>query len=312
LPEDYQKAVSILLKALPSELDSEKTDNDFGDFIYAPYNDFVAAYGRGKKNLKFSLKILREITKRFSAEDAIRFFINDYPREALVELTKWSKDKNYHVRRLCSEGTRPKLPWSQKIVLEPGEALQILDNLFFDKTRYVTRSVANHLNDISKIDPQLVITTLKKWQQSKRQDPKEMEFITKHALRTLVKQGNTKALALLGFHPAAEIQVKDFCLTTPQVKIGEVVEFSFTITAKEKAKLAIDYIVYFQSKNGTQNNKKVHKIKVIEMQKGEVLSIDKKHPLRANMTTRTLYPGKHALELQINGQSWGKKSFTLL
>jgi hypothetical protein len=157
----------------------------------------------------------------------------------------------------------------------------------------------------------MVITTLQKWQKSKRQELKEMEFITKHALRTLVKQGNTKALALLGFRQAAQIQVQDFCITTPQVKIGSAVEFSFMVVVEEKVKLVIDYVVYFQNKNGKLENKKVHKIKVLEMKSGEILTVTKKHPFRANMTTRILYKGAHAIELQINGQSYGVKEFLL-
>ena len=151
LPADYAEAVNILLKALPEPLNENRTDDDFGDFIYAPYSDFVAHYGCIEANLAFSLAALKEMTKRFSAEDAIRYFINAFPKETLKTLYAWTSDSNYHVRRLCSEGTRPKLPWSQKINIPPEDALPILHALFADKTRYVTRSVANHLNDIAKI-----------------------------------------------------------------------------------------------------------------------------------------------------------------
>src|SRR5215208_1703768 len=123
LPADYQEATSILLASLPPPNDNSKTDNDFGDFIYAPYADFVAKNGVSKKDLYFSLAALKEITMRFSAEDAIRYFINAFPTETMQELQKWSKDAHYHVRRLTSEGTRPKLPWSQKIIVSPEQAL---------------------------------------------------------------------------------------------------------------------------------------------------------------------------------------------
>ncbi len=312
LPQDYRQAVKILLKALPPELDPKKTDNDFGEFIYAPYNDFVAFYGREKIHLKFSLAALKEMTKRFSAEDAIRYFINDYPKETLAELQKWSKDKNYHVRRLCSEGTRPKLPWSPKIILTPGEALPVLANLFSDKTRYVTRSVANHLNDIAKTNPDLVIRTLVRWEKSKQQNLTEMDFITRHALRTLIKQGNKQALTLLGYDNAPKIIVKNFSLVSEEVAIGSAAEFSFLVLAEEDVNLLIDYTLFFQDKKGGTNNKKIHKLKQLVLQKGESISIKKKHPLRANMTTRQLYRGQHQIELQINGRSFGKVSFELV
>lgn len=157
LPDDYRKAVNILLKALPAPNDNTLTDNDFGEFIYAPYTDFVAQYGLAPQDLSFSLNAIREMTQRFSAEDSIRYFINAHPTQTLKELLKWSRDKHYHVRRLTSEGTRPKLPWAQKINISAHQALPILNNLFYDKARYVTRSVANHMNDISKAHPDLVL-----------------------------------------------------------------------------------------------------------------------------------------------------------
>jgi hypothetical protein len=127
LPKDFKEAVNILLKALPESLNENLTDDDFGDFIYAPYHDFVAHYGCSAEYLYFSLDALKEMTKRFSAEDAIRYFINKFPDETLKTLTEWSKDNNYHVRRLCSEGTRPKLPWSQKINIKAtDQAIQFL------------------------------------------------------------------------------------------------------------------------------------------------------------------------------------------
>ena len=115
LPQDYKKATTILLNALPVKLDESKKDDDFGDFIYAPYSAFIAAYGCKREYLHFSLKALREITKRFSVEFDIRDFINAFPKETLAMLKVCSVSKNYHERRLASEGLRPKLPWAKKL-----------------------------------------------------------------------------------------------------------------------------------------------------------------------------------------------------
>lgn len=312
LPEDYRKATAFLLKSLPPPNDNTKTDNDFGDFIYAPYAEFVARYGCTKEYLHISLKALKEITMRFSVEDAIRYFINAFPDETMAELQKWTQDVHYHVRRLASEGTRPKLPWSPKITINPEQALPILDNLFADKTRYVTRSVANHLNDISKIYPELALGTLKKWKDSAKQHPKEMEYITKHALRTLIKQGYAGAIAFLDFSTDPEVILSHFIIKSNPVNIGAAVEFQFTLTAEKDEQLILDYILHFATKTGKGISKKVFKIKTLSMRAGETITIAKKHPLRRNMTTRTLHPGKHTIEIQINGKKLAQKSFDLI
>jgi 3-methyladenine DNA glycosylase AlkC len=310
LAADYREAVNILLKALPPPLNEDLTDDDFGDFIYAPFHDFVAHYGCTETDLAFSLAALREMTKRFSAEDAIRYFINAFPKETLKTLNEWAKDPNYHVRRLCSEGTRPKLPWSQKIVIAPDDALPILNALFADKTRYVTRSVANHLNDIAKIQPETVLKTLKTWATSGRQKEAEMTFITKHALRTLVKNGHSEALDLLGVGDSSGITVSNLN-HDKTVKIGEGLAFAFDVISAETKNVVIDYIVHFQSKQGTLSNKKVFKLQTFDIEVGKVVSINKRHVFRAEMTTRTLYAGLHKIEIQVNGSILASFEFDL-
>jgi 3-methyladenine DNA glycosylase AlkC len=310
LPTDYQSAVTILLQALPAPNNPELADDDFGDFIYAPYTDFVAKYGCTQAQLAFSLAALREMTMRFSAEDAIRYFINAFPQETVQQLLLWSTDAHYHVRRLCSEGTRPKLPWAQKINIPITAPLPILDNLFADKTRFVTRSVANHLNDLAKIDPDLVIDILTKWRASGRQQPRGMEYITRHALRTLVKQGHPQALALLGFSAADQVSLTNFSVP-PQVKMDSELTFSFTVEAEAETDVIIDYILYFQSKLGKLSSKKVFKLTRLTLVKAKPVVITKRHLLRQQMTTRTLYTGEHAIEIQINGKVCAKATFLL-
>ena len=310
LPDDYIEATTILLKALPPELDPNKTDDDFGEFIYAPYGDFVATFGCTEEHLVFSLNALREITKRFSVEYAIRDFINHFPEETFEMLKACSLSNNYHERRLASEGTRPKLPWAKKLTTDYTKPIILLDNLYTDSTRFVTRSVANHLNDIAKIDAPLVIETLKRWKASKNQNDKEMNFIINHALRTLIKEGNSEALKLLGYHPNPSITIHNFQLTDIEVKVGEYLEFSFDIEAEEDEALIIDYIIYFQTKAG-KLSPKVHKIKKLSLKKSGKVSINKQHIFKANMTTRKLYTGEHRLVLQVNGQVYYDVSFHL-
>ncbi len=311
LPDDYREATTIMLKALPSELDTDKYDNDFGDFIYAPYGAYVAAFGCNKEDLDFSLTALREITKRFSVEYAIRDFINTFPEETLEMLKECSLSDNYHERRLASEGLRPKLPWAKKINIDYRKAVFILDNIFFDKTRYVTRSVANHLNDISKIDAALVVATLKRWKRSGKQEEKEMDFIINHALRTLVKQGDEDALVLLGYRKDPSIKVNAFALHKSEVSIGEALVFSFEIESKEEEHLLVDYIMHFRTKAG-KLSPKVHKFKKLSLLEGDSVKLDKKHHFKANMTTRKFYAGEHKVELQINGKIYASIKFDLL
>lgn len=310
LPKEYELAVEILLKSLPKELDSSKSDNDFGDFIYAPYSEYVTLYGCRDEHLKFSLLALREITKRFSVEFAIRDFINSYPKETLEMLSSCAMSYNYHERRLASEGLRPKLPWAKKLTLDHREPLVHLDQLFYDNTRYVTRSVANHLNDIAKIDAPLVIETLKRWKSSGKQDPKEMDYIINHGLRTLVKQGDEDALMLLGYVKEPNIRVSSFMVHTEYVIIGDSLIFDITLEAKEDTKLIIDYIVHFRTKAGTFSPK-VHKLKKIELKKDRTITLEKKHLFKANMSTRKLYVGEHKVELQINGVIYKEHTFIL-
>jgi 3-methyladenine DNA glycosylase AlkC len=311
LPPDYRAAVAILLKALPAPNNPDLADDDFGDFIYAPYADYVAKYGCTAEDLPISLNALYEITQRFSAEDAIRYFINAFPAETLAELLRWTTDPHYHVRRLCSEGTRPKLPWAQKITIPVTAPLAILDQLFADRTRFVTRSVANHINDMAKIDPDLAVATLARWQATQTQTPTEMAYIIRHALRTLIKNGNPQALALLGVSHLASVSVSHFDVPSA-VAMDTTLVFSLQITAQEETALIVDYILYFQNKAGQRSGRKVFKLKKLALAKGESVTLTKRHRLYENMTTRKLFRGEHEIEIQINGKSYGKRSFHLV
>ena len=171
LPEEFEEAAGVIGMALPPPLDPSLSDDDFGEFIIAPLGDYVARWGIGHENYQTSIDLLKELTMRFSMEGYIRPFLAEYPDETLSTLTTWADDPNYHVRRLVSEGTRPMLPWAPRIPIDVELPIPMLDKLHADPTRYVTRSVANHLNDISKINSALAISTLERWKQAGLQDP---------------------------------------------------------------------------------------------------------------------------------------------
>jgi 3-methyladenine DNA glycosylase AlkC len=309
LPDGYPDALAVILEALPPELDPDRTDNDFGDFIIAPFSLFVARYGCTAEHLEISLDALREITKRFSAEDAVRYFLNAFPTETLASLGEFAIDHNYHVRRLASESSRPFLPWAQRVAMDYREPLPILDVLFADRTRYVTRSVANHLNDISKIDPDIVLDTLRRWSDLGEQDPAEMKFITRHALRTLVKGGHAAALQVVGFGGEPDVTITELATTTPQVRLGDAFRFSLTVRANAPQRLLIGYVMTFAGERG-RASRKVFKLKEMDLKAQEVVTLTKVHPMRP-MTTRSLKAGKHLITLEVNGRPKGSLAFDL-
>lgn len=308
LPNDFHEAVNILLSSLPAPNNPNLSDDDFGDFVYASYSCFVAEYGCVADYLEFSLSALYKITQFFSAEYAIRYFINAFPLQTLSQIEKWSKDSNYHVRRLCSEGTRPKLPWAQKININLDATIKILDNLYADNTRFVVRSVANHLNDIAKIDANLAINILKKWQKMPQQNIDEMNYLLRHSLRYLIKSGNVDAMIMLGFSENASIKIANFQMPI-SVKLNYYLEFSFELSSQEDAKISVDYVIYFANKYGKITRQKIYKLKNLYLAKDECFLVAKRHRLIEDMTTRKIYRGDHQIEIKINGKSVIKKNF---
>ncbi len=310
LPSEYTAAVAMMISSLPPPLNPTRTDDDFGDFIFAPYGEFIARYGCEEKYLKVSLQALEAITMRFSMEDAIRTFLRAYPEETLAECRMWATHPHYHVRRLVSEGTRPLLPWSGRVPLSATDTLPLLTLLHSDTARYVTRSVANHLNDIGKTDPLLVVAVLREWKFLGQQTNSELQWMTNHALRMLVKQGHKDALALLGYQPA-KIQVTHFSASPRSLNVGSVITLTTKILAEEDTVILIDYVIHFMKKNGT-TAPKVFKWKTCQLQNGEIITLTKQHRLKAGATTFTLYPGVHQVDIQINGTILATSEFILL
>lgn len=311
LPNNFEKSVEILLKSQLPLLANDRSDNYPADFIAVPMSGYIAKLGCNKKYFDISMQAQKEMTKRFSCEWSIHDFIENFEDESFKYLEKWVIDENCHVRRLCSEGIRPKLPWSRpfrKFQKNPSRIFDILKHLYFDNYRYVTRSVCNCLNDISKTHPKEVVDNLKKWENEKKQTKKEFNWMKKHALRTLIKQGNQYALEYLGFKPNPKLDVK-LDIITNNVKIGNKLEFNLEIKPLEKTKLLIDYLIYFVKANGKQSSK-VFKIKVLESLDEKII-ISKKHSFKP-MTTRKLYLGIHKVAIQINGKIYCEKEFKLI
>ena len=308
LPDHFPKAAQILIDSLGPEL-AECELTGYDGFIIMPQCDYVARSGLA--DFDISMQALFEMTKRFTAEGAIRAFIETYPDKTLQQLDQWAENENCHVRRLVSEGTRPRLPLAPRLtqfIHDPQPVLKLLDKLKADPVLLVRRSVANNLNDIAKDHPDLVVDTLEAWHKSK---DKGTQWIISHASRTLVKQGHPGVLALLGYPPNPAIALKNLALNDSVVHLGQKLDFGFDVRseADRAQNLMIDYVIHHVKANG-RLTAKVFKLTQKKLKPGETLTLSKKHPFRP-ITTRTYYPGRHLLQIQINGKVWAETAFEL-
>ncbi|MCC6137249.1 MAG: DNA alkylation repair protein [Bdellovibrionaceae bacterium] len=271
------------------------------------FPDFVEVFGQN--DLETSLPALQFFTSFSSSEFAIRPFIKAHPELLMSILLEWSKHKNEHVRRLSSEGCRPRLPWSfplRELQKDPKPVLKILNNLKNDDSLYVRKSVANNLNDISKDHPELVLKTANAWI-GKSQNT---DWILKHALRTLLKKGDQTALVLFGLGKIKNVKVTALNLSQKTFTIGSHLEFSTNILNKNKkdVSLRVEYAIHFLNKNG-KHAKKVFKLSEKTCAPGDIF-IQRRHSLK-QMTTRTHNPGMHQLDIIVNGETQLSQKFTL-
>jgi 3-methyladenine DNA glycosylase AlkC len=305
LPKSYPAALQILMKAAAG--------GKLSSFDLWPFAEFIQTYGL--EDLKLSLDALQKITVLFTAEFAVRPFLIKYPKETLRYLEKCARDPDEHLRRWASEGTRPRLPWGERLqdfIRDPSQALPILEILKFDDALYVRKSVSNHLNDIAKDHPGLVIKILSKWKKEAGEThAKKVEWIIHRSLRTLIKNGHPEALKLIGVSTDAKVKLSGFKLNAKAFKLGARMEFEFKLEslAKKPQKLVIDYIIHFVKSNQSKSPK-VFKLKSVMLPGEETVTIGKSHHLK-KVTTRVYYPGAHWLEIQVNGKIVKRAHFDL-
>ena len=300
LAADFPTMADQLEAALPERLDPTLTDDDFGHFIHAVPGILAVRHGlEGHRDR--ALDLLEQATQRFSMEFYIRSFLNRWPDETLVRLRHWAGHPNYHVRRLVSEGTRPRLPWAKKIEIDPMVPLEFLDKLHADDARFVTRSVANHLNDLTRVNPERVMDLLEAWRAEGRQDPKELAWMTSHALRTLIKAGDPRAMAILGFSSEAEVTVDLLELPPTAPVIGGRAEVRIELSAPVETPVLVAYAIRFTRPSGAQADK-VFKLKQAVLKPGKPMAFKKTQVFKADATTYTLVPGPHQLSLMVNGR----------
>ena len=289
LPQNYDEAIDILkivFSKLPENMGLENMI----------FQDFVEVYGLDC--FEKSMEALECFTKQCSSEFAIRRFIVKYPHKSIAQMKDWASSDDVHVRRLASEGCRPRLPWAialPEFKQNPKEVLEILEILKDDESEYVRRSVANNLNDISKDNPDLVKTITKSWIGKNQNRDK----LLKHGCRTLLKASDKDILNLFGFKKIEDIKVDDF-LITKEVEFEKELVFSFMINAKEDfGKLRIEYALHFVRQN-SKYSKKVFKISEGFYNKRSK-KIQKSYSFKP-ISTRRYYNGLHKIEIIINGE----------
>jgi 3-methyladenine DNA glycosylase AlkC len=305
LPADFNEAVPLIEKMI-TQFRRENVGEDSLGFIFFP--DYIEVYGLD--DFDTSMKAIEFITQFITCEFAVRPFLLKYGAQMINQMQAWSLHKSHKVRRLASEGSRPRLPWAMAVPAlkkNPTPVLPILENLKNDPSESVRRSVANNLNDISKDHPGVVLQIANAW----KGQSKETDAIVRHGCRTLLKQGHPEVLTLYSL-VSEHIHLSDFTLLTPTLKIGESLKFSFSILNGNAGhqKVRLEYAVYYKRQHG-QLSKKVFKISEREYAPNEQANILRKQRF-VPITTRKFYAGTQQLSLIINGEEKEIATFELV
>lgn len=300
LPDDYPTTLNIMKKTIPN------LDRGYTALLFP---DFVGVFGLSYFDQ--SLEALKYFTQFGSSEFAIREFLRKDFERTIKLMSIWAEDENVHVRRLASEGSRPRLPWSfklDKVIQNPKLTLPILEKLKADKELYVRKSVANHLNDISKEAPELVLQILRNWKGYSI----ETDWILKHGARTLLKRGDVHVLEIFGVAGSTQLVVRNFELKRTSVCIGDSLPFNFTLYNEGSVALnaRIEFAVYYKKKSG-ELSKKVFKISERIIEPLQEIHFEKSVSFKI-ITTRVFHLGMHGLSLIVNGQESAQKKFELL
>lgn len=309
LPKDFTKSAKILL-AVKQVWDNSNQTESWGSYTAWPLIDYVAEHGIEHPEL--ALSVLKALTPLFTAEFAIRPFIELHFELTYQQLLLWSDDADEQVRRLSSEGIRPRLPWGRQLSQlrkDPTPIFSILARLKDDKSLYVRKSVANNLNDIAKDHPEQVIKLCQQWLTGATT---ERQWIIRRALRSLIKQGRKEAFVLLGYTDQPQVTVANFGLDKTTLVLGEAltIEVDLHSVANTEQSLVLDYKVYHVKANGSHAGK-VFKWKNVLLSVDEQLTLKKSHSFKL-INTRKYYAGEHIIELLINGEAIGQKSINLV
>lgn len=309
LPADYEQAIEILLASLGPRPSRRSGDGGIAPFIYLPHTHFVATYGLD--HFELSMRAQYHLTRVFTCEFSIRPFLEHHTGATLARLHKWATDPDEHVRRLVSEGTRPRLPWASRLrefQKDPSPVLALLEKLKDDPSLYVRRSVANNLNDIGKDHPGMLVETTRRWMKSATE---QRQWLVRHALRSAIKRSDPEALAIMGYGETPQVSITGASIIPGTVVEGDKVRVTVELENSEEVTqdLLADLCVHYVKANGSASPK-VFKMSTLTLAPGERQTIGKTISL-APMTTRRHYPGEHTVELLLNGKTHPLGSFRL-
>lgn len=307
LPADYERAVDLLIASLGPPL-TVTADFGMAGFDLLPYTYFVAA--AGLDHFEASMRAQYEITQRFTAEFSLRAFLVREPDRTLARLAQWVDDPSPHVRRLVSEGTRPRLPWAPRLrefQRDPAPVLALLERLKDDPEDYVRRSVANHLNDIGKDHPQVLIETARRWWQD---GDARRRALVRHALRAALRRGDREALAILGFG-AGRIEVLELRVAPRRPVHGSAVTIDVDLANRsaQPQRVLVDLRLHFVKASG-RTGPRVFRLRTLELGPGARLQLSKRLQL-VDLSTRRLHPGRHRVEVLVDGRAVAAGDFTL-
>lgn len=299
-----RKISTILGKHLPSAYDEAleilfQIDEECEGFYYLFFPDFVEVHGLSEAHWEASMIALERFTMRSTSEFAIRVFILEDSSRMIKQMLQWSEHPNEHVRRLASEGCRPRLPWGQSLPMfkkDPTEILPILENLLEDPSAYVRKSVANNLNDIAKDNPETVVSFVRKW---KNKNPLT-DWILRHGSRTLLRKANPEIMELFSY-PTLEIPDASIAMEASDVTIGEKSKLSYEIGIPEgkTVKIRVEYGIDFVKSRGNLS-RKLFRLSDREVEGGAFVKGERSHNW-ADLSTRKHYPGVHRIGLFVNG-----------
>ncbi|KOV54624.1 hypothetical protein ADL00_30155 [Streptomyces sp. AS58] len=310
LPVTGSQALDVLLRSLPPTPEAAGVPNDFGLHTYSPYSHFVARYLRTGEYLDQALAALARLTRYFSAEVAVRHFLNDFPEETMKAVNAWARDEDYRTRRLASEAARPLLPCAPRISLPADAALPVLEQLYGDSSTYVRASVANHLHDLSDTQPDLVLATLQRWKDSGGAADKHFTFIARQALRSRLKKGWPAAYAFLGYAHDAPIDLSPLTLERTELTDGDTLSFSATLTTTAAVPVHVMFVISSTTPTGKPREKVYFLLRGTAEPHSELL-LTKDHVLRSTATAK-LTPGAYSIALQVNGRRFPAAAFTVL
>jgi len=297
LPDNFVNAIDIMKEVIPN------MNTGYTSLVFP---EFVSMFGL--QHFSASMEALKFFTRFGSSEFAVRVFLKQDIDKTLAVMYTWSLDENHHVRRLASEGSRPRLPWSFKldaVIQNPSLSAPILDNLKSDSELYVRKSVANHLNDISKDSPGYVRKLVASWDKNNL----HTAWIVKRGCRSLLKSGDKKSLTLFNLTRNAKVSIRNFKLNKTTIKLNEVLKFDFNLisNASTPQRLMVHYRIHYVKGSGILSPK-IFALKEMQLNPRERVKIAKQQRFQ-DLSTRTLHSGKHILEILVNGEVHYKKTF---